>query len=42
MPPRIVAKLRAIVRGTGDKNVARIQRRRKLADLAWRVHPRLQ
>ena len=42
MAPRVVAKLRAILRGTGDRNVSRIQRRRKLADIAWRVHPRVQ
>ena len=42
MPPRILEKIRAKIRGSGDKNLTRIRRRRALADLAWRMHPRLQ
>ncbi|KIP12246.1 hypothetical protein PHLGIDRAFT_21074 [Phlebiopsis gigantea 11061_1 CR5-6] len=43
MPNRFILKLRVILRGTGgDKNVTRIQRRRKLGNLAWRLYPKLQ
>lgn len=42
MPRRILLRLRAIIRGTGDKNVARIKRRQALAALAWRTLPKLK
>lgn len=40
--PAIVSPYQPILRGTGDKNVTRILRRRKLGNLAWRLYPRLQ
>ncbi|GJE90712.1 Gaa1-domain-containing protein [Phanerochaete sordida] len=42
MPPRILRNILAKLKGRGDKNLTRIQRRRALADLAWRTYPRLQ
>ncbi|KAI0688253.1 Gaa1-domain-containing protein [Cytidiella melzeri] len=42
MPPRILTKLREVLRGKGDQNAARLRRKRAVAHLCWKTWPTLR
>ncbi|KAI0345368.1 Gaa1-domain-containing protein [Trametopsis cervina] len=42
MPPRIVTRIRDVIRPKGDRNTLRLRRKRAIADFCWKTWPTLR